>query len=281
MSTFTPNKGIEQPASASYVNAWATPVNTDWGIIDTAFGGTTSISVTGVAAGTYAFSLSQYQPPNIEFSGVLSALLNYQIPAGVGGTWSINNSTTGAFALLVSIASGNSIIVGAGRTLIVSNGASISLADGGNIAAQAGAAEAAAISAAAASAASLYALYKSGSFTPVWGGFSSPPSVSLLPYWISGNLATIQLPGTVLNLGTSNSPAFTLGGLPSAIIPSGIRVVPVIGAVNNLTNVSGAAMAVINNPAGEIQFYPDGAGSNWTSSGSKGFSFQTSIIYPL
>lgn len=128
-STFTPNKGIEQPASGDYVNAWATPVNANWQDIDTALGGNTSILVTGVGAGTIPLTLSQYRPIGIEFNGTLSANLNYQIPVGVGGIWTIGNFTTGSFTLIFSIASGSSIIVPpGGRMLVVSDGVNVGLA---------------------------------------------------------------------------------------------------------------------------------------------------------
>lgn len=128
-SSFTTNKGLEKPASGDYVNAWATPVNSDWDNIDAALGGTTSISVTGISAPTTTLTLTQYRPPNIEFTGTLAANLNYQIPIGVGGMWSISNATSGAFTLAFSIAAGNSLTLGAGRTLIISDGATVSLAD--------------------------------------------------------------------------------------------------------------------------------------------------------
>lgn len=152
-STFTPNKGIEQPASGDYVNTWATPVNQDWGIIDRALGGTQAFSVTGVPAGIIALSLAQYQPPNIEFTGVLSANLNYRIPTGIGGIWSISNATTGSGSTLTfSISAGNNLTVPLGRTLFISDGALLSLADS----ATAAAAQAAAIVAAEANAAATY-----------------------------------------------------------------------------------------------------------------------------
>lgn len=128
-STFTVNKGIEKPAAGDLVNAWAPPINADWDDIDTALGGTTDISVTGVAAGTYALTLTQYRPINIEWTGTLSGNLNYQIPTGVGGIWTLSNATTGSFSLSFSIAGGNTISLQAGgRTLIVSDGANIALA---------------------------------------------------------------------------------------------------------------------------------------------------------
>jgi len=128
-STFSANKGLEEPAFGDYINAWATPVNANWTALDTALGGTTSISVTGISAPTITLILAQYRPPNIEFTGTLSANLNYQIPTGVGGMWSINNGTSGAFTLVFSIVAGNSIVLTAGRTLIISNGVTVALAN--------------------------------------------------------------------------------------------------------------------------------------------------------
>lgn len=115
MSTFTTNKNLEQPAAGSYNNTWATPVNADWGAIDNAFGGNTSISVTGVGAGIYTLSVAQYQPPSIEFTGTLTANLIYALPSGVGGSWSVWNNTTGAFSLTFASGSGGSVLVRQGQ----------------------------------------------------------------------------------------------------------------------------------------------------------------------
>jgi hypothetical protein len=130
MTTLTTNKSIAQPANGSFTNDWDVPVNSDWAIIDTAFGGTTSISVTGVTAGTYALTLTQYQPPNIEFTGTLSGNLLYVVPSGVGGIWTVSNATTGAFTISIGVSGGSSAAVLQGfRTLIVSDGSTVQLAD--------------------------------------------------------------------------------------------------------------------------------------------------------
>lgn len=128
-SSFSVNKGLEEPASGDYVNAWATPVNANWTAIDAALGGTTSISVTSISAPTTTLTLTQYRPPNIEFSGILGASLTYQIPTGIGGMWSVSNATTGAFTLSFSIVSGNSLVLQTGRTLLISDGVTVSLAN--------------------------------------------------------------------------------------------------------------------------------------------------------
>lgn len=136
-STFTTNKNIEKPASGSYNNAWAAPVNQDWDDIDNALGGTASINVTGVGAGTYALTVAQYQPPNIEFIGTLTAALTYVIPPGVGGIWTIANGTIGAFSLIFGVSGGGAIVIpvgaGFGRSIVTSDGNSVTFADSAQI----------------------------------------------------------------------------------------------------------------------------------------------------
>jgi hypothetical protein len=130
MSTFTPNKNIQEPANGSFNNDWDVPVNADWSIIDTAFGGNTQISVTGVAAGSYALTVTQYTPPNIVFNGVISNPLAYVLPAGVGGIWTLYNNTSGAFNLTFAVSGGGSIVLQQGqRSLVVSDGTNVQLAD--------------------------------------------------------------------------------------------------------------------------------------------------------
>ena len=125
-STFTTNKSIEKPSAGSYNNTWAVPVNADWDDIDNALGGNTQINVTGVLAGTYAFTLPQYQPNNIIFTGTLSANLVYALPSGVGGTWSVFNNTSGAFTMTFASGGGGSLILPQGkRTLIVCDGVNV------------------------------------------------------------------------------------------------------------------------------------------------------------
>ena len=125
-STYTTNKHIEKPGHGDYVDSWDTPVNSDWGAIDNAFGGVTYLNVTSVS-GTVVLSSSQYQPPTIRVSGTLTADVNYQIPSGIGGGWTFANDTTGANS--VTISSG-----GAGTTVVVPQGFNVFVvSDGTNI----------------------------------------------------------------------------------------------------------------------------------------------------
>ena len=104
-STYTTNKKIEKPANGDYVNTWSIPVNNDWDIIDRAFGGTTLINAVA-ASGTVVLTDVQYQSPSIIISGTLSANVNYQFPAGIGGNWTIYNNTSGAFSITISSGGG-------------------------------------------------------------------------------------------------------------------------------------------------------------------------------
>jgi hypothetical protein len=128
-STFTPNKSLERPATGDYNNVWAPVVNLDWTAIDTALGGNTAISVTGVVAGVYVLSLAQYQPPNIIFTGVLGANLTYAVPTGVGGVWSVFNNTSGAFVLNFASSGGGFVALAQGqRSLVVCEGTTMQFA---------------------------------------------------------------------------------------------------------------------------------------------------------
>ena len=125
-SSYTTNKNIEKPANGDYNNTWSVPVNSDWDIIDRAFGGTTSLNAVG-ASGVVTLTYTQYQAPIIAITGTLTANVNYQLPAGVGGYFYIFNNTSGAFSVLFSSAGG-------GSTVTLPQGYTVSaISDGTNI----------------------------------------------------------------------------------------------------------------------------------------------------
>jgi len=127
-STYTTNKAhLEEPASGDYVNTWATPVNNNMNAVDNCLGGSVTINVVGITT-TQTFTLAQYQPLNIVFSGTLSANLIYQLPSGVGGFWSIYNNTSGAYTITIASATGG------GSSLAISQGSRVAvLCDGTNV----------------------------------------------------------------------------------------------------------------------------------------------------
>lgn len=129
-STYTTNKYIEKPANGDYANTWNVPVNSDWDAIDTAFGGTASINAVG-ASGTVSLVIAQYRPPNIVISGALTANVNYQLPSGIGGIWSVHNNTSGAYSITISSAGGGTsqVVTQGTRLLIVCDGTNVAIAD--------------------------------------------------------------------------------------------------------------------------------------------------------
>ena len=135
-STFTTNKSIEKPGNGDYVNDWNVPVNTDWNIIDQAFGGTTSLNVTGVSTTPVNLTTNSvnaalsYQSLLLTISGTLSNNVTYTIPSGVGGQWIVANGTAGAFNVIIaSLGGGTSYAPPQGyKTIIVSDGTNITAA---------------------------------------------------------------------------------------------------------------------------------------------------------
>jgi len=92
----TTNKVLAQPAQGDL--NWDVPLNANFGIIDAALGGTTTIDVTGITT-TQTLTAGQYQKLIIAFTGTLTANLIYQVPSGVGGQWIMTNAATGVFTI--------------------------------------------------------------------------------------------------------------------------------------------------------------------------------------
>ena len=129
----TTNKNLNQPAFNSA--AWDVPLNANFGFIDLALGGTTALNVTA-AAGTIVLTSSQYTPLILSITGTLTANVNYQIPAGVGGQWIVSNAATGAFTVTISSGGGGlSFVVQQGvRAVVVADGVNV-ISPSANIAA--------------------------------------------------------------------------------------------------------------------------------------------------
>lgn len=140
-STYTTNKNIEKPGYNDYASSptgWSGPINTDWDIIDAAFGGVTVKNPTAVS-GTVALVASEYQKLTIVFgtsvtgTATLTANIIYTIPSGVGGSWVVYNNTTGSYTITMAQASG-----GGSSVVVPQGGRSIIWSDGTNFAALSG-----------------------------------------------------------------------------------------------------------------------------------------------
>jgi hypothetical protein len=128
-STFTTNKNIEKPAYNSFVDDWNTPVNADWDIIDKAFGGTQTVSL---SSSNVTLTQTQCQNVCIKLTGTLSANVTVNFPSGVSGFYIVDNSTTGAYTVTLSSAGAGPYSVTAvqsANTFVWSDGVSVFLAD--------------------------------------------------------------------------------------------------------------------------------------------------------
>lgn len=124
MASPTPNKNYTYPAHGGAVNAWDTPLNTNFDFIDLNLGGYYSIVCGSSIAGatfnstnaTISSSITSATLPSslaenmfYKVSGGLSGNLSLVFPAA-GGFYGINNASSNAFSLTVTTAS--SIAVG-------------------------------------------------------------------------------------------------------------------------------------------------------------------------
>lgn len=126
MATSTTNLSLTKPANGEDADTWDVPVNGNSDILDTVVGGTTTFNVVG-ASGTVAITTAQYRPRVWTASGALTANVDLQLPSGIGGTWSVGNSTSGSFTVTISSAgAGTSYIVPQGtRVLLVCDGINV------------------------------------------------------------------------------------------------------------------------------------------------------------
>lgn len=105
-SSYTTNKDLQKPANGDYVGDWEIPVNGNSDILDKAFGGVTSLSLTNADVN---LTKSQSQSLRIVLTGSLSANITIYFPAGIGGEWLVYNNTTGAYTVTFKTAAVGSV----------------------------------------------------------------------------------------------------------------------------------------------------------------------------
>jgi len=129
VSTYSPNKNLELPGFNDYVNTWDVPVNADFSIIDKAFGGVQSVSLTNV---NVTLTQTQCQNVNVLLTGTLSGNVTIYFPASVAGFYIVRNTTTGSYTVTLASDGGGGATVTAVQgyaTLIWSNGTNVYLAN--------------------------------------------------------------------------------------------------------------------------------------------------------
>jgi hypothetical protein len=119
-----------------------------------------------------------------------------------------------------------------------------------------------------------------GSFTGTGTGMTTSPT-GTINYTIIDNVCTLSCDTSIQ--GTSNSTAYTITGLPAAVVPTGDKA-PVTTILDNTTtelpcvmNVDNATSALVFRPWTGTTFLSTG----FTASGTKGISGGWTISYPL
>jgi len=98
MPALTTNKSIKQPTYQEYASeatGWTDPVNGNWGIIDSAFGGTYSPAAFTSASADVTLTTTQCQNVRIKLTGntATAKTINVFFPATISGIFMIDNAT--------------------------------------------------------------------------------------------------------------------------------------------------------------------------------------------
>jgi hypothetical protein len=107
----TPAKGLTQPTVGGDNNTWGGLLNTDLSLIDSALGGTLSLSISG----NTTLNSTQAENTGYEFAGTLTGTAAITWPTFYGLA-TIQNATTGGFAITCGMSSGASVTVFNGET---------------------------------------------------------------------------------------------------------------------------------------------------------------------
>lgn len=104
----TSNIQLAVPTRGSDVGTWDLPVNGDFTILDSAFGGITSKSLTNI---NVTLTISEAQAAVLRFSGTLTGNVQITLPAIIK-FWTVENNTTGAFVVTMTTGAGGANTIG-------------------------------------------------------------------------------------------------------------------------------------------------------------------------
>ena len=102
-SIFTPNVGIEEPASGDYVGTWDQPVNNNSTLLDLLIGGTATVTINSTSITLIS---SQFRCKTLIFSSTLTANTVVTFPSSFTKSYEILNSCTGSSAFTLTLQSG-------------------------------------------------------------------------------------------------------------------------------------------------------------------------------
>jgi len=102
----TTNKGLFTPTYQEFAadaTGWTEPINTNWEVIDTSFGGTYSPPSLTSASTDITLTATQCQNARIKLTGTATTAktINLFFPSTLSGAFIIDNSTTGPFTIYV------------------------------------------------------------------------------------------------------------------------------------------------------------------------------------
>ena len=134
MGTFSPNLTLSEmtPFDPAVRNSWATTLNQDLTLIDSAVAGILTLGVGGNADVTLSSvqgAPDQARNQDFVFTGVLTGNINVFWPVGRNRFFSVKNATTGAFTLTIAVTGtpGTTVAVPQGQTVMLkSDGTNIS-----------------------------------------------------------------------------------------------------------------------------------------------------------
>ena len=110
----------------------------------------------------------------------------------------------------------------------------------------------------------------SGTFTATYTGFTANPTRTAC-YSVRNGSVTLSInSGTVS--ATSNTDDFTITGLPAAIVPISLKILPMVWGIDGGTLVTAAI-----NVTSTINVQKNAASNTWTASGTKGIYFSEAV----
>jgi hypothetical protein len=110
----TTNKGIEKPTYQQYAGdptGWTDPINDNWDLIDTAFGGTYSPAALTSGSSDITLTATQCQNIRIKLTGTTASAktINVFFPANIAGIFVVDNATSGPFTINLKSAAAGAI----------------------------------------------------------------------------------------------------------------------------------------------------------------------------
>lgn len=124
-TTYTVNKDLALPGTGDDVGTWGPVVNGNFSIIDSAFGGTFTVSLSNT---NVTLTQANVEAVCIRLTGTVTASLQVIFPSGISGFYIVQNATTqGSNVItLASAGGGTSVTATAGAaTFIFSDGTNI------------------------------------------------------------------------------------------------------------------------------------------------------------